>query len=75
MNTGEYIPNAMEKSLMRTENPNQFITTLQTGKATDFTRYIHYGTGKSTEQNIISKKKHPQLSGEEKHGPKWDPAS
>lgn len=75
MNTGEYVPNAMEKSLLRSENPDQFITTLKTGTATDFTRYIHTGTNKPAQQNIISKKKHPQLNPSEKHGPKWDPAS
>ncbi len=75
MNTGEYVPNAMEKSLTRIENSNNFITTQETGKPVDFTRYIHKGTGKTPQQNLITKRVHPQLQSAEKTGPKWDPAS
>lgn len=74
MNTGEYVPNAMEKSLLRSVEPDKFLTTQQTGTAVDFTRYIHNGTGKPTQQNLISKKIHPPIQGSEKVGPKWEPA-
>jgi hypothetical protein len=75
MNTGEYVPNAMEKSLLRSENPEKFLTTQQTGTAVDFTRYIHQGTGKPSQQNVISKKKHPPVQQFEKVGARWEPTT
>jgi hypothetical protein len=75
MNTGEYVPNAMEKSLLRAENPEKFLTTQQTGSAVDFTRYIHRGTGKPTQQTMISKKTHPPIQPQERVGAKWEPVT
>ena len=73
MGTEEYVPNAASKALLRAEDKTQFITTKQTGTASDFTRYIHHSTGKASKQMAISRRQHPPLNANEKSGARWDP--
>lgn len=77
LSTGEYVPNAMEKSLLRSEDKNQFITMRGASEyqdSMDFTRYIHKDTGKPLAQTFVAKKKHPDLKESEKVGPRWEHA-
>jgi hypothetical protein len=72
MNTDEYVPNALEKSLLRGEDKTKFITTQETGTAADFTRYMHHATGKPKQTVVLAKKKHPPIQDHEKTGAKWE---
>jgi hypothetical protein len=69
----KYVPNAAAKALVRAEDKTQFVTTKQTGTASDFTRYIHHSTGKPTKQMAIARRKHPPLNSSDKKGAHWDP--
>ena len=73
MGTEKYVPNAAANALVRAEDKTQFLTTKQTGTASDFTRYIHHSTGKPSKQMAISRRKHPPVTGSDKKGAHWDP--
>jgi hypothetical protein len=80
MSTGEYVPNAAAKALLREEHKELFVTMNEPRQPgsdpKDFTRFINEHTNKPKIQTQVYKRKHPTLdpSSPERSGPKWIPA-
>ena len=81
MTTGEYVPNAAAKALLRADHKELYVTMNEPRQPgadpKDFTRFINEHTNKPKLQTQVYKRKHPVLdaSSPERSGPKWIPAS